>query len=446
VHWSKCASIYHSDNQFDEKIGFMSIKLAISGGKKEIECEFQAYNHIGEEEISAVVEVMSSGNLSGFVGSWEPAFYGGPKVQEFEAAWAEYFGVKHAITVNSWTSGLICAVGAIGIEPGDEVIVSPWTMSATATAIVHWNAIPIFADIQNSDFCLDPDDVIRKITKRTRAILAVDIFGQSCKVEELRKIADDYGIKLILDSAQAPGALHAGFYTGTKGHIGGFSLNHHKHIHTGEGGMIVTDDDELAERMKMIRNHAEAVLGGRPWSDPTNMIGYNFRLGEIEAAIGLAQLKKLDKLAQRRIDIANKLRSGLSEINSIEIPEVMPGNSHVYYMFPIVLKLEKLSTSRSEIVQALQAEGMLGVTEGYTNLHLLPMYQEKQAYGSSHFPWSLRGEIEQFSYQKGICPVAEKLHEETFMMIELCQFEFTDEDIKLVIKSFKKVFGYFENK
>ena len=264
-------------------------------------------------------------------------------------------------------------------------------------------------------------------------------------MEELKKIADDYGIKLILDSAQAIGSVHLDFFTGTKGHIGGFSLNHHKHIHTGEGGMIVTDDDDLAEHMRMIRNHAEAVLGGRPWSKPINMVGYNFRLGEIESAIGIAQLKKLSKLALRRIEVANMLRVGLSQIEAIEIPEVMRGNSHVYYMFPIVLNLEKLKSSRSEIVLALQSEGVPGITEGYTNLHLLPMYQEMQAYGSSNFPWSLRGELAQFDYSRGICTVAEKLHEETFMMIELCQYEFTNEDISLVIKSFEKVFSHFDN-
>ena len=444
MYSARSNSIYHSDIYIEEKIGIMSENLAVFGGAKEINYEFQPYNHIGEEEISAVVAVMSAGNLSGYVGSWEPAFYGGPKVQEFESMWREYFGVKHAIAVNSWTSGLICAVGAIGVEPGDEIIVSPWTMSATATAIVHWNAIPVFADIQNSDFCIDPKEVIKKITKRTKAILAVDIFGQSCNVEELRKIADDFGIKLILDSAQAPGSTHSGYFTGTKGHIGGFSLNHHKHIHTGEGGIIVTDDDDLAEHMRMIRNHAEAVLGGRPWNNPINMIGYNFRLGEIESAIGIAQLEKLDKLAQRRVQIANLLRSGLSKIRSIEIPEVTTGNTHVYYMFPILLNLEILKATRTEIVRALESEGVPGLTEGYTNLHLLPMYQTMQAYGTSNFPWSIRGELSQFNYSKGICPVAENLHEKTFMMIELCQFEFTDEDISLVIKSFEKVFKHFE--
>jgi dTDP-4-amino-4,6-dideoxygalactose transaminase len=221
-------------------------------------------------------------------------------------------------------------------------------------------------------------------------------------------------------------------------------LNHHKHIHTGEGGIIVTDDDDLAEHMRMIRNHAEAVLGGRPWNNPINMIGYNFRLGEIESAIGIAQLEKLDKLAQRRVQIANLLRSGLSKIRSIEIPEVTTGNTHVYYMFPIMLNLEILKATRTEIVRALESEGVPSLTEGYTNLHLLPMYQTMQAYGTSNFPWSIRGELSQFNYSKGICPVAENLHEKTFMMIELCQFEFTDEDISLVIKSFEKVFKHFE--
>ena len=421
----------------------MKYELAVNGGPKTIDYSFKAYNPIGPEEMSAAIQVLESGILSGYVGSWEPAFYGGPRVQEFEKAWAEYFGVDHAIAVNSWTSGLICAIGAIGIEPGDEVIVSPWTMSATATAILHWNAIPVFADISSSDFCIDPNEVLRKISPKTKAILAVDIFGQSSNVEALLEIADEHNLKLILDTAQAPGSTRHNSFSGTKGHIGGFSLNHHKHIHTGEGGVIVTNDSVLAERVRMIRNHAEAVLQGRADMDPRNMIGFNFRLGEIEAAIGIQQLGKLSTLIYRRQEIANKLRQGLSTVKGLVIPEVSPGNSHVYYMFPIVLNLEELNITREELFNQLVAEGIQGLSEGYTNLHSLPLFQNKIAYGSSHFPWSLNPSTN-YDYSLGTLPNAEKYHRENLLLIELCQFEFSDKDIQLTIEAFSKVITNLE--
>ncbi len=417
-------------------------KLAIDGGSKAIPQALIPYSHIGNEEIEAVVEVLQSGILSGFVGSWGQAFYGGPEVQKFERAWERYFGVKHAIAVNSWTSGLICAIGAIGIEPGDEVIVSPWTMSATATSILHWNAIPVFADISKADFCISPSEVRKKITPRTRAILAVDIFGQSCNVEELLEIAEEFELTLILDSAQAPGAKRGIEFAGTRGHIGGFSLNYHKHIHCGEGGVVVTEDDDLAERVRMIRNHAEAVLEDRPWENYSNMLGFNFRLGEIEAAIGSQQLLKLAHLVERRQEIAKLLMEGFSGIAGISVPKVSEGNSHVYYMFPLILDLSVLKWSRAKIFDALLAEGVQGLTEGYTNLHLLPVYQRKQAYGSKNFPWSLRENVEDFNYSKGICPIAERLHDQELLILELCQFEYTDEDVKLTLQAFKKVFKH----
>ena len=153
--------------------------------------------------------------LSQFLGCWDPDFYGGPKVQEFERACEKYFGVKHVVTVNSWTSGLIAAVGAIGIEPGDEVVVPPWTMSASATAILHWNAIPVFADIETETFNLDPKSVEANITPYTKAIMAVDIFGHSCDIDALMEIAERHSLKVITDSAQAPGVFNKGRMTGT---------------------------------------------------------------------------------------------------------------------------------------------------------------------------------------------------------------------------------------
>ena len=157
--------------------------------------------------------------------------------------------MKHAITVNSWTSGLIAAVGALSIEPGDEIIVSPWTMCASATAILHWNAIPVFADIEGDTFCLDPVSVEKKINSKTKAIMSIDIAGQSANMDALKNIAKKYNLKIISDTAQAPGALYKGKLAGTLGDVGGISLNYHKHIHTGEGGVLFTNDDLIAEKL-----------------------------------------------------------------------------------------------------------------------------------------------------------------------------------------------------
>jgi len=268
-------------------------KLALHGGPKTITEPFKRYRPVGSEEAIAAKKVVESGVLSQYLGAWSEDFYGGPKVKEFERVSADYFGVKHAITVNSWTSGLVAAVGAIGIEPGDEVIVSPWTMCASATSILHWNAIPIFADIEPETFCLDPESVEKNITPYTKAIMAIDIGGHSADMDALKKIADQHKLKIISDTAQAPGALYKGKLAGTLADVGGYSLNYHKHIHTGEGGILVTNDDEIADRLRLIRNHAEAVVGDKGVTNLSNMIGHNFRLGEIECAIGIEQLKKL---------------------------------------------------------------------------------------------------------------------------------------------------------
>jgi len=414
-------------------------ELAILGGEKAINREFSQYNSLGEEEKEAAIGVLETGVLSKFLGGWHEDFYGGPKVREFERDCEAYFDVKHAVTVNSLTSGLIAAVGAVGIEPGDEVIVSPWTMCASATAILHWNAIPVFADIEEETFNLDLKSVEANITPYTKAIIAIDIFGHSADITVLMAIADKYGLKVISDSAQSPGALYQGKYAGTLADIGGFSLNYHKHIHTGEGGVLVTNDDAYAERMRLIRNHAEAVVEKKGETNLANMVGYNFRLGEIECAIGIEQLKKLDKLVARRQYIAARLTSGLQGLVGLRTPVTKLDCTHVYYVYPMVLDVDILGISRARIYEALVAEGLQGLVAGYVNVHRLPMYQQKIAYGSKGFPWNSEFCHRDVDYQKGICPVAEHLHDQSFLGYQMCLNDLTDSNVDLIISAFKKV-------
>jgi len=349
------------------------------------------------------------------------------------------------VTVNSWTSGLTAAVGAVDIEPGDEVIVTPWTMCATATAILHWNAIPVFADIDPLTFCLDPASVEANITTYTKAIIAVDIFGQSADIDSLMAIANKHSLTLITDTAQAPGVTYKGKMTGTSSHVGGFSLNYHKHIHTGEGGIIVTNNDAIANKLRLIRNHAEAVVGGMGVTDLSNMIGYNYRLGEIECAIGIEQLKKLPDLVRGRQKAAEKLTTILTDLPGLTLPFVRDGCTHAYYMYPMVLDLDELGVKRARIIEALTAEGITGLTDGYVNVHMLPMYQNKIAYGSSGFPWSSDICRRDVSYQKGICPVAEKLHDHTYMGLSVCMHELKDAEVESIGLAFHKVWNHLDD-
>ncbi len=419
-------------------------KLAVLGGNKTINTAFTPYNSIGEEEKQAAIKVLETGVLSKFLGTWHEDFYGGPKVRQLEHDWADFFSVKHAVTFNSLTSGLIAAVGALGIEPGDEIIVSPWTMCASATAILHWNAIPVFADIESETFNLDPESVEANISPYTKAIIAVDIFGHSADIDALMAIADKHDLKIISDSAQAPAACYHGKFAGTLAHIGGFSLNYHKHIHTGEGGVMVTQDDDYAERMRLIRNHAEAVVGDKGETNLVNMLGYNFRLGEIESAIGIEQLKKLPRIVSSRQAIAKRLTQGLQGLKGLSLPVIKADCTHAFYGYPMVLDEQHLGVSRARIYNALVAEGVQGLAEGYINLHTLPMYQHKIAYGSKGFPWVSELCHREISYHKGICPVAEHLHEHSFLGYGMCLYDLADSDVDLLIDAFRKVWANLE--
>jgi perosamine synthetase len=419
-------------------------QLALLGGSPFIAYELTPFKSMSEDEVTAAAEVIRGGVLSAYIGAPGDGFLGGPKVRQLEKQAAEYFGVRYAVAVNSWTSGLIAAVGAIGIEPGDEIITTPWTMAATATAILHFNGIPVFADIDPVTFNIDPASVESLITPRTRAIMAVDIFGQSADMRSLRAIADKHGLKLLSDTAQAPGAKYFDAYAGTVADIGGYSLNYHKHIHCGEGGILVTNDELLAQRLRLIRNHAEAVVQSDDPAMLSNLLGYNFRLGEIESAIASIQLTKLAARVSSRQRAAAQLDRELSKLPGITVPKVADGCTHVYYVYGMALDVSKLGVSRQRLVDALRAEGVPGLVRGYQNLHLLPMFQKKIAYGTKGFPWTSPYASRQIDYSKGICPIAEELHANTFLGINLCMCEFAPEDVELLIGAFRKVWSQLD--
>lgn len=424
-------------------------ELAIKGGPKVREHKFPAYITVGEEEQAAVLRVLKSGCLSRFLGCWHEDFLGGPEVRAFEEEWAAFFGVKHAIAVNSATSGLYCAVGAASVGPGDEVIVSPYTMAASAVAPLVFNAVPVFADIEEDYFCLDPASIEERITERTKAIIVVDIFGQSYDADRINAIAREYNLLVIEDCAQAPGVKYKERYAGTLGDIGVFSLNYHKHIHTGEGGVVVTDNDNLAERVRLIRNHAESVVEAKRVTSIINMLGFNFRMTEVEAAIGREQLKKLPTLIQQRQENVSYISRLLAEIPCLEPAKTRQGGEHAYYVHPLKYYEKVSGVHRDLFVEAVRAELpplTLRETEGvkvgggYVKpIYLQPMFQQKIVYGSAGCPWSCdkyRGNV---SYARGICPVVERMHFDTLITHELMRPPMNNADMDDAVNAFMKV-------
>lgn len=420
--------------------------LAILGGTPVIQHSLKPYSTIDASDALAAKRVIDSGMLSKFIGDAGDFFLGGPEIRSFESEFAKKFETKHAISVNSWTSGLWVAIGALGLEPGSEVITSPWTMAATATTLLHWNIVPVFADIEKTTFNLDPLDVEAKVTSRTRAIVCPDIFGQSADIEGLLAICAKYNLALISDTAQAPFATRNGYYAGTASHIGGFSFNYHKHIHTGEGGMLVTNQSDLADRMHLLRNHGEVVISRRSSEERQfGILGMNMRLGEIEAAIGKNQITKLDGAVASRQGAAERFALGLKDLIGLDLPYVDPGNTHVYYVFGMVLNIDKIGVPRTRMIEALKAEGVPSLSPGYQNLHKLPLFAEQLTYRNNPLPYSLlpRKRAKELRSQK--LATAENFHDKTFIGINWCAFQLTDGEVDLMIEAFNKVWANLDS-
>ena len=430
---------------------FQSNSLAINGGTPVRSKRWIDNITTGEEEKEAVIRTIESGYLSLFEGSHTPdkpfSFVGGPEVTALEAEWNEYYGTLFSVAVNSATSGLYAAIGALGIGYGDEVIVSPYTMTACALSPLIYGAIPVFADIDANTGCMDPKSIKSRISKNTKAIVVVHQFGFPADMDEIISIANENNIKIIEDCAQAHSAKYKDKFVGTFGDIGVFSLNVNKTIQAGEGGICVTNNPEIAYRLQLIRNHGEAVVGPANYKNITNILGFNYRMTEICAAIAREQLKKLNFLTEKRLSMVNKFKELLSKVDCLYPLEYKYNNDSylcecqpTFYIVPFVYEAKGSNIKRERIVEILNAEGLL-LYQGYTKpLYLQPIYQQKTAFKNG-YPFTAKENLNlNQNYKKGICPIAEELYFNKLILSEHIRPPQNLSDIDDIGKIFAKVF------
>ena len=339
---------------------------------------------IDDDDIGVVVEVLRSEYLTT-----------GPKVLEFEEAVAGFCGVKHAVAVSNGTAALHCAMYAAGVGPGDEVIVPPMTFVATANAVVFQGAVPVFADVDSGTLLIDPSKVEEKINEKTRAIVAVDYAGHPCDYDSLREIARKYNLLLIADACHSLGARYRGKPVGTLADMTIFSFHPVKHITTGEGGMVVTDDDRFADRLKKFRNHGISSDHHQrsresTWIYEMTDLGFNYRITDLQCGLGLSQLKKLPFFLEKRRELARHYRELLRRVEGIRVLEVKSHVEHAYHLFVILVDTENVS--RESLFRSLRSRGV-GVNVHYIPVHLHPFYRNR------------------FGTAEGLCPVAEEAYE-----------------------------------
>lgn len=421
----------------------MTSELALLGGEPVRIKKYPLHITTGEEEKRAAIGVLDKGILSFFEGTNNERFLGGEQVNLLEKEWANRFRVKFAVSFNSATSALYASIGACEIGPGDEVITTPFTMTATAASILGYNAIPVFSDVELKTYCLDPDVLEKNITAQTRAILVVHIFGHSADMDRIMALGRKYNLKIIEDAAQSPTTLYKGALVGTIGDIGIYSLNCNKHIQCGEGGIAVTNNEDLAERLRLIRNHAEAVIAsGRKIKSIVNMLGWNYRMNEIEAAIAREQLKKLDSLIKARLKLVNYLNNRLKDIDGIILPTVKDYSTHGYYVYSLRIDVDKLGIRAPLFAKALNAEGIDFYRSFVKPLYLQPLYQHQILYGDKGCPFKCPLYKRKANYSRGICPNAERL-EEMVISTEIVRPPQTESDMDEIVFAIKKV---IENK
>jgi len=335
---------------------------------------------IGEEEIEAVVKVLKSGVLTHALGA-------GPMVKKFEEDFARFVEAKHAIAVNSGTAALHMAVAAVGVKQGDEVILPSFTFVATAETVVLAGAKPVFVDIDPETYNISPEAVNRAVTKKTGAIVAVDLYGSPADLKPIREIADKHGLKVIEDAAQAHGAVYDNRPVGSYADVACWSFYASKNMTTGEGGMITTNDDEIAEKLRLIRSHGEKE------KYKSILLGHNYRMPEIEAAIGIVQLKRLPKFLERRRENAEKLTAKLRPLKNLQLPLEPKGCRNSWYLYTVRVK-DADRKKRDTIVERLKKEGIGAEVYYPWPIHLMPYYRK---FGKGRLPETEKASEQVFS-------------------------------------------------
>ncbi|MGH9497461.1 MAG: UDP-4-amino-4,6-dideoxy-N-acetyl-beta-L-altrosamine transaminase [Candidatus Sulfotelmatobacter sp.] len=394
------------------------LALAIDGGRP-VRTSFLPYGHqsITEADIQAVVDTLRSDWLTT-----------GPKVAEFEEAFAVCVGAKHSVSFSSGTAALHGAAFAAGLKPGEEAITTPLTFAATANCVLYQGATPVFADICGDTLNLDPEQVERKVTDRTRAILPVDYAGNPADLDAIREIAAQRGLIVIEDACHALGAEYRGRKVGSIADMTVFSFHPVKHITTGEGGMVTTDNPQFAETLRRFRNHgisseARQRQSAGQWHYEMVLLGFNYRLPDIACALGIQQLKRLESNLARRREIAARYASAFREISGVIVPVVQAEANPAWHLYPIRLDLENLTADRGQIFRALRAEN-IGVNVHYIPVNLHPYYRDR------------------FGYKSGEFPVAEDAYSR---LISLPMFHgMSDQDVEDVIAAVKKVVPAFQ--
>jgi dTDP-4-amino-4,6-dideoxygalactose transaminase len=407
--------------------------LALLGGTPLRTTPFPRHPIVGDEEKQAVLDVLERGELSTFIAAPGRYFLGGTKIREFERRFAEYHDVKYAVAFNSATAALHAAVVAVGVQPGQEVIATPYSFTSSATCALMHNAIPVFADIEDDIFCLDPRSVERAVSPLTRAIIPVHLFGHPADMDGIMAIARRHGLKVIEDCAQAPGARYKGRIAGTIADCGIFSFTENKNVTTGEGGMLITNDEAIAEAARMVRNHGEMVVEGqkvRTYSP--SILGWNYRLTEMAAALGIVQFGRMDTLNGERQRLADYLTSKLSGIPGLTPPVVRPSCTHAFYIYAMKYDAARTGIPRATFVKALAAEG-IPFGAGYVPpLYLTPIYHESRPFAFQHYTGTAR-------YDKGLCPVTERLYESDLIQTQIARPPATVEDMNDVVDAIHKV-------